>query len=743
MKEKVKRLTKKDQEQALIAWVQEFKEKALQEYKGYHNVHSQSFVHNNTNMLRCYCTACGHEWDMPAASGSTRHSGRIYCPNCSQKSEGNNSPVLTHMEEHDNGWYIVRYQFEQEVVDNHPEDIFAWMKNTPNYKISVYSSIRYEKGNDIVMYVDSDENGYRWYNSSVKKAYRRGSNDFNAIVERKYKDKCSSEPAMRPVYNALEEALKEIENTKAEAKAKRAPSKLEVAVEMQLRYKPDEKGIDKVKEAFTGFPLAIVSQYGKNSKYVIMCSHCGHMEYINATNPHDVMREFAGENRVCPHCGKTSIDMNLYAHHRNSPANARVFLYESTNLPDEELLLRIFEAKAEIELVPAANGTVTPEMKLNVHESTRFFFGTKISMYSFANGKWEKERSELRDYTTRSYYHSSTEICANANDELVEIIKNSRLRYSGFKEAIGTDKRYRCITAPTNLAYVATWYQNPAIEHVYKSQLYSLTNEIIAGRTRSDFKLQKGDNIYDALECTPMELKIARKCDLGSYDFDNLRKYCAVDPSVTPDGYKALTDKVHMGNAVDIAGFGIRWKEIIEYVDTVLLHQCISPNETMSVWADYLRMARDIGYNLRERSRRFPSSLRKEHDIASFAHRSLKREIDAKKFAENAEKNAERYEYSLDNLFAMVPTTVEQVVEEATNQHNCLASYVNRLISGDTCVVFIRYKDTPDSSYVTCEIRNDAFEQIKGFGNSNPHTSELANFIDKWCKAKKLKVNHW
>ena len=260
---------------------------------------------------------------------------------------------------------------------------------------------------------------------------------------------------------------------------------------------------------------------------------------------------------------------------------------------------------------------------------------------------------------------------------------------------------------------------------------------------RSEFKLNKGENVYEALGCTPMELKIARKCDLGSYDFDHMHRYCQNDPTITPDGYKALADKVHLGNAVEIASFGIRWKEIIEYVDTVLMHQCIAPNETMSVWVDYLRMASEIGYNLRERSRKFPSSLRKEHDIAMFAHRSLKREIDAKKFAENAAKNAERYEYSLDNLFAMVPTTVEQVVEEATNQHNCLASYVNRLINGSTCVVFVRYKDTPDSSYVTCEIRDDAFEQIKGFGNSNPRTAELSNFIEKWCKAKKLKVNHW
>ena len=744
MKEKTKRLTKKDQEVALTSWVEEFKERTLKAYVGFHNVHSQSFVHNNVNMLRCYCTACGHEWDIPGNNSAHYHTNKIFCPHCHQSAVGAMSPVYTHIEEHENGWYVARYQFEQETVARDGEDVFMWMKHAPRYNMFIYSSLRYEKGNDIVMYVAHNENSYRWYNSQVNKIYRRGSNDFNAIIKR-YQDKCSTEPALRPICKSIEDALAEIEKTKAEAKAKRAPSKADVIAELQQRYQPDANGIDKVREVFTGFPMAVVSQYGKNSKYAIMCSHCGHVEYINGTNPNDVMREFAGEDRICPKCGRHSVEVNLYAHHRNSPVHAKVFLYESTNLPEEDLLLRIFEAKAEIVLTPAANDTVTPEVSVNIKESLRFFFGTKVAMYSCNKtpNVWEKERSELRDYTSRSYYHSTPELCANPDAELLEIIKNSRLRYSGLKEAIGADKRYRCIVSPTNLSYVSAWYQNPAIEHVYKSQLYSLTNEIISGRTRSDFKLQKGDNIYEALDCTPMELKIARKCDLGSYDFDHMRRYCRNDPTITPDGYKELTDKIHMGNAVDIAGFGIRWKEIIEYVDTVLMHQCIAPNETMGVWADYLRMARDIGYNLRERSRRFPSSLRKEHDIASFAHRSLKRAIDAKKFAENAEKNAARYEYSLDNLFAMVPTTVEQVVEEATNQHNCLASYVNRLINGDTCVVFIRYKDTPESSYVTCEIRDDAFEQIKGFGNSNPRTTELANFIDKWCKAKKLVVHHW
>ena len=140
MKEKTKRMTKKDQEQALISWIEDFEQKALATYEGFHNIFTQSFMSNNINQQRCYCTACGHEWDMPA-SASYHSSGKVYCPHCHQASQGNLSPVLTHIEEHDNGWYLVRYQFEQMTSDRNNDDIFAWLKESPSYKIMTYASL--------------------------------------------------------------------------------------------------------------------------------------------------------------------------------------------------------------------------------------------------------------------------------------------------------------------------------------------------------------------------------------------------------------------------------------------------------------------------------------------------------------------------------------------------------------------------------------------------------------------------
>ena len=739
---KSKKLTKKDQESQLIEWLGRFKEKIQNEYMGFDMVHTQNYVHNNINMARCYCTHCKTEWDLSERHVQLRYQ-TIKCPHCGTSTTDNFNHEMIHMEKHDNGWYMVHYAFTYNRPYTDNSDIFAWMKSDTMYNLKVYEAIRYEQDNDVVLFQEFQK--HHWYPSNVSKMHKRGSQTFNQLING-ITSFCDKNPDNEEYAVAIRGALHNVETAKAEAKAARAPSKSEVLVDKQMCYQPNEDGIDRVKDAYMTFVVAMVSQYGSNTKYAVTCSSCGHYDFFTASSPQIAVNLFGGEDMICPKCGKHAVPSAYatYSYYRGDHTTTDMFLYEKTNLPHQDLLLRIFDATSVIKLVTQPDNSVKPVVTTEIKEVTRFFFGPKINMFGYDEDTkvWRKERSEMRYYTRNSYRHD-TRSCANSDDDLMDVISNSYLRYSGFKEAIGLDKRYKTLASPTDLSYIAAWYRNPAIEHVYKSQLYTLTEEVLTNRIRNGFTMEKGKDVYETLDLTPMELKIARQCSLGSYDIHDMRSYCRQDPTITVDGYKALTAKVHISSALQIAEHGIRWKDIVDYVDTVLLHQCIRPNETMLVWKDYLNMAREIGYNLRERSRKFPSSLRKEHDIAMFAHESIKREIDEKKFSEHALKNAELYEYSLDNLVAVVPRTVAQVVEEATNQHNCLASYVNRLIRGDTAVVFVRHKDAPDTSYVTCEIRDGAFEQIKGFANSNPKTPELDNFIRKWAHAKKLVVKHW
>jgi hypothetical protein len=150
-------------------------------------------------------------------------------------------------------------------------------------------------------------------------------------------------------------------------------------------------------------------------------------------------------------------------------------------------------------------------------------------------------------------------------------------------------------------------------------------------------------------------------------------------------------------------------------------------------------MATMLHFDLTEKSRKYPGSLKKEHDVAMFASKALKQEIDLQMFTMQAEKNA-YYEYTYEKLMVTVPKTPEDVVQEATRQHNCLRSYLQRIRNGDTVVVFIRYKETPDDSYVTVEINNNYIVQVKGKYNSNPMNKELYEFISHWTKARGIKM---
>lgn len=60
--------------------------------------------------------------------------------------------------------------------------------------------------------------------------------------------------------------------------------------------------------------------------------------------------------------------------------------------------------------------------------------------------------------------------------------------------------------------------------------------------------------------------------------------------------------------------------------------------------------------------------------------------------------------YANDNYIAIVPKTVEEFVQEGTAQHNCVGGYIDLVTEKSKNVVFIRRKEEPDTSFVTCDI---------------------------------------
>lgn len=84
-----------------------------------------------------------------------------------------------------------------------------------------------------------------------------------------------------------------------------------------------------------------------------------------------------------------------------------------------------------------------------------------------------------------------------------------------------------------------------------------------------------------------------------------------------------------------------------------------------------------------------------------------KTEFDNKKMALNYSKHSKAWEFEYGNYKIIIPTTAQDIVTEGQRMHHCVGSYVNRVLSGDTYICFVRHKDTPDECYITCQVCTD------------------------------------
>lgn len=87
-----------------------------------------------------------------------------------------------------------------------------------------------------------------------------------------------------------------------------------------------------------------------------------------------------------------------------------------------------------------------------------------------------------------------------------------------------------------------------------------------------------------------------------------------------------------------------------------------------------------------------------------------------------------------NNLIVIVPRNIEDLVNEGNQQHNCVGSYYNQSISeGIDFIFFIRKKDNPDISYITCryDIEYGELAEINTKYNQEEYNEEEYNFALK------------
>lgn len=88
--------------------------------------------------------------------------------------------------------------------------------------------------------------------------------------------------------------------------------------------------------------------------------------------------------------------------------------------------------------------------------------------------------------------------------------------------------------------------------------------------------------------------------------------------------------------------------------------------------------------------------------------------------------------YDLGEFILRHPKTVKEIVQEGRELHHCVATYVDKIIQGETDVMFLRKKSEPDKPFFTVEIQNYRVIQCRTDHNqTDPEITKIVqNFLD-------------
>lgn len=155
-------------------------------------------------------------------------------------------------------------------------------------------------------------------------------------------------------------------------------------------------------------------------------------------------------------------------------------------------------------------------------------------------------------------------------------------------------------------------------------------------------------------------------------------------------------------------------------------------------YRDYLRMEKELNNENLSKIDKYPKNWLTTFRRTKRNYNDIKKRIDEDKFKKQIEKN-ENLLYKDRTFSIILPQKSNDVRKEGSILKHCVASYVDRITNGQTCILFCRQNEDVDEPYVTVEVKNHAITQAYGYQDSKPPVDAL-KFLAKWAKKKNLKL---
>lgn len=164
-----------------------------------------------------------------------------------------------------------------------------------------------------------------------------------------------------------------------------------------------------------------------------------------------------------------------------------------------------------------------------------------------------------------------------------------------------------------------------------------------------------------------------------------------------------------------------------------------------STYADYLSMRENRGYDLTNTVYQFP------HDLDE-AHEKMVEEVNKEKIDKRLKDVAARfpnirysyrklrnkYYYEDDTYIIRPAKSAEEIVTEGRVLHHCVGgdNYLGKHDRGETYILFLGFKDTPNMQYVTVEIEATTPNILQWYGahDKKPDQENIQKWLNRYIR---------
>lgn len=457
------------------------------------------------------------------------------------------------------------------------------------------------------------------------------------------------------------------------------------------------------KWAFTDVvPQYMYYEYGKRTG---LCTCCGKHHELKEQPKY-------GKEGMCPGC-KRKIQYRTY--------KKKGRIHDVTNAALIQKIpggyvLRFFTLNQWIEQGIRRCRGMSEKIRITYNEQWN-----RQAIYSYHRYKMTNKIRWCNGYEYLSAYggRKEEERCRLYPRNLRKILKGSKLEYSGMPEFARTGIEFY------QKDFIDKAKEYTGIEKLIKAGFYNLTNSCISYGSRAPIDLYQ-KRVKKVLGLTGEYYNLIRDKDPTWREYE-------ITEQCQDVGIRATWEQIQR-MAQYARNFAIYMRhstphKMLKYIEGLKSEgPCAMRNQEVNDYHDYLQLAAGLGYNLDDDWILYPKNLKERHDQLTEEQNERKAELekesddkkDRKLKRTIKRKGWTRYEMETEQLLIRLPKCAHEIRKEGNAQHHCVATYMDRMVAGETCILFIRKKEEPDKSYYTVEVRDDEVIQVRGKYNVAP-----------------------